>query len=43
MDERSDRRKDLYLTTHNTRKKQSCSRRDSNPQSQHASGRRPTP
>ena len=37
------RRKDLYQTTHNTRKRQiSKPRRDSNPQSQQASGCRPT-
>jgi hypothetical protein len=38
------RRRDLYLTTHNTHKRQtSVPRRDSNPQSQQPSGRRPTP
>ena len=35
--------KDLYLTTHNTHNKRPWSRWDSNPQSQFASGRRPTP
>ena len=40
----SARSRDLYLTTHNTSQyKHPCSRRDSNPQSQQASGRRPTP
>jgi hypothetical protein len=44
LDEWSVRRRDLYLTTHNTLKRQtSMLRRDSNPQSQHAKGRRPTP
>ena len=41
LDEWSARRRDLYLTTHN--RQTSISRRDSNPKSQHASGRRPTP
>jgi len=40
LDEWSVRRRDLYLTTHNTHP---CPRWDSNPQSQQASGRRPTP
>jgi len=40
LDEWSARRRDLYLTTHN---KHPCPRLDSNPQSQQASGRRPTP
>ena len=43
LDEWSARRRDLYLTTHNTQHGHSCSRRDSDPQSQQASGRRPTP
>ena len=43
LDEWSVRRRDLYLTTHNTHNKHPCPRRDSNPQSQQASGRRPTP
>jgi hypothetical protein len=34
---------DLYLTTHNIHKRHPCRRWDSNPQSQQASGRRPTP
>jgi hypothetical protein len=38
------RRRELYLTTPNTHKRQtSCLLPDSNPQSQQASGRRPTP
>jgi len=41
LDEWSPRRRDPYLTTHN--RQTSMPRRDSNPQSQHASGRRPTP
>jgi len=44
LDEWSARRRDLYLTTHNTHNRQtSISRWNSNPQSQQASGRRPTP
>jgi len=43
LDEGSARRRDLYLITHNTHDRQPCSRWDSNPQSQQASGRRPTP
>jgi len=44
LDEWSARRRDLYLTTHNTHKdKHPCPRCDSNPQSQQASVRRPTP
>ena len=44
LDEWSTRRRDLYLTTHNTRNRQtSMPRWDSNPRSQKASGRRPTP
>ena len=45
LDERAARRRDLYLTTRNNHKKdrQSQPRRDSNPQSQQASGNRPTP
>ena len=42
-DERSVSRRDLYLTTHNTHNKHLCLRWDSNPRSQQASGRRPTP
>jgi hypothetical protein len=42
-DEGSARRKDLYLTTHNIHKIQSCPRRDSYPQSQQACGRRSSP
>ena len=41
LDEWSARRRDLYLTTHNTHDRHPCSRRDSNPQhSQQASGHR---
>ena len=40
LDEGSARRRDLYLTTHTTEKHQ-CPQRDSNPQSQQASGFRP--
>jgi len=43
LDEWSARRRDPHLTTHNTQHSHPCSRRDSNPQSQQASGRRPTP
>ena len=43
LDEWSARRRDLYLTTHNTHHKYPCHRWDSNPRSQQASGRRPTP
>jgi hypothetical protein len=44
LDEWSIRRRDLYLTTHNTHNRQtSMPRWDSNPQSQQASGRRSTP
>jgi hypothetical protein len=43
LEEWSARRRDLYLTTHNTHKKHPRRRRDSNPQSQQARGRRPTP
>jgi len=44
LDEWSARRRDLYLKTHNTHNTQiSMPRRDSNPQSQQASGRRPMP
>ena len=40
----SERRRDLYLTTYNTHNRQtSMTRWDSNPRSQQASGRRPTP
>jgi len=42
--ERSARCRDLYLTTHNIKRDtHSYPRRDSKPQSQQASGRRPTP
>jgi len=40
LDEGSDRRTDLYLTTHN---RHPCPRRDSNPQSQQQKHRRPAP
>ena len=44
LDEWSVRRRDLYLTTHNTYNRQtSMLPWNSNPQSQQASGRRPTP
>jgi len=44
LDEWSARRRDLYLTTHNTQNRQtSIPPWDSNTQSQKASGRRPTP
>jgi hypothetical protein len=44
LDEWSARRKDLYLTTHNTHNRQtSMPRWDSKPRSQQANGRRPTP
>ena len=44
LDEWSARRRDLYLTTHNTHTdRHPCPRWDSNSQSQQASGRRPTP
>ena len=43
LDEWSARRRDLYLTTHNTHNKHPCPQWDSNPRSQQASGRRPTP
>jgi hypothetical protein len=36
------RRRGLYLTTRNSHNKHSCTPRDSNRQSQQASGRRPT-
>jgi len=43
-DERSARRRDLYLATHNNNTRQtSMPRWDSNPQSQPAGGRRPMP
>ena len=38
LDERSVRRRDLYLTTHDTHNKYPCPRWDSNPRSQRASG-----
>ena len=43
LDDWSARLRDLCLTTHNTHNKHPCPRWDSNPQSQQASGRRPTP
>ena len=43
LDKWSARRRDLYLTTHDTHNKHLCPRWDSNPRSQQASGRRPTP
>jgi hypothetical protein len=43
LDEWSARHRYLFLTTHNTYMRYPWRRRDSNPQSQHASGRRPTP
>jgi hypothetical protein len=44
LDEWSARRRDLYLIPHDTHKRQtSIPQRDSNPQSQQANGRRPTP
>jgi len=43
LDEGSARRRDLYLATYNTHKnKQTCSWRDSNKQSQQASGHSPS-
>ena len=42
LDEWSVRRRDLYLTTHNTHNRHPCPRWDLNPQSQQASGRRQT-
>ena len=42
MAEGSAHRRDLYLTTI-TKDKRPCLRRDSNPQSQQPTGRRPTP
>ena len=43
LDEWSARRIDLYLTKHNTHNRHPWPRWDSNPRSQQASGRRPTP
>ena len=43
LDEWSARHRDFYLTIHNTYKRHPSRRRDSKPQSQQASGRRPTP
>ena len=43
LDEWSARRRDLYLTTRNIQHRLPCPRRDSNPQSQQARDRRPTP
>ena len=43
LDEWSARRRDLYLTIHNTHNKHPCPRWDSNPHSQQASGRIPMP
>ena len=42
LDVWSARRRDLYFTARNTHKTHLCPRRDSNPQSQQVSGRRPT-
>jgi hypothetical protein len=42
QDEWLARRRDLYLTTHNTHNRHTCPWWDSNPQSQQASGCRPT-
>jgi hypothetical protein len=41
LEEGSAQRRDLYLTRDNTHKRHPCPRRDSNPQSQQTSGRRP--
>ena len=43
LDEWLIRRRDFYLTTHNTHDKHPCPRWDPKPRSQQASGRRPTP
>jgi hypothetical protein len=43
LNEWSPRRRDSYLTTHNTHDRHPCSHRDSKPQSQQASSRKPTP
>ena len=43
LDKLSSRRRDIYLITHNTHNKHPCPRGDSNPKSQGASARRPTP
>jgi len=44
LDERSARRREFYLTTHSTQKRQaSIPSANSNPQSQQTSGRSPTP
>ena len=43
LEDWSVRRRDLYLTTHNTHNKHPCTGWDSNPRSQQASGRTPTP
>jgi len=43
LDEWSTRHSDFYLTAQNTHNKHPFPRRDSNPQSQQASRRRPTP
>jgi len=43
LDKLSSRRRDIYLTIHNTHNKHPCPRGDSNPKSQEASGHRPTP
>jgi len=43
LDEWSARRRDLYLTSHNTYNKHPCPRWNLKPQSQQASGRRPKP
>jgi hypothetical protein len=43
LDEGSARSINLYLSTHNTQNRHPCPQRDSNPQSQQASGLRPMP
>ena len=43
LDEESACRRELCLTTHNTHNRHPCLRWHTNPQSRHASGRRPTP
>jgi hypothetical protein len=43
LDEWSARRRIFFLTTHNTHDRHPCPQWDSNPQSQQASSRRPTP
>jgi len=43
LNERSARRRDLYLTTHSTHDRHLCPWQDSNSQYQQVSGLRPTP